>query len=1107
MNSDRIEENSTFLLPNLKSNTDLKSTSAGQWDIRQSVEFQNVAKSLDFSAGGEDIKSVSSIPNMWARPLSMEMALHINDYPIRRQMVEQWQGMLAALALAEVRGYDIKTKLLELGKLNQIDDFARSLVELLPSPVNSLYSLNGKHPWQDIYVFLWQGKAVGMTSPSTLICPSEEGDWTGLPWWNNGKLGSPVNFLNADEKNQLSLWLERLRRELYNHGGNRSPLNTIAGLIIEFQSSLKNNISILTDVPEETLKSAFSVNPQFFGDELNRGVLKALNTPLKAQPKPSSVRLIPSLQKQNVRELLIIDPNVDKKWNQPPQNIWIHDTTNLTSLNLDALRNKQLIWDVRWIESEKLLMSDFYFIAQENALPGCLLPVGCQLLSYNGQRITPLIPINPILLEYFTPEDLVRKISIESINGNTGVRIVLDLPLYGLDEGKSTQNYRLVREYPISEDNVLSEVPVLELWPNFKADNWQEYYAFYYDGEYGDDTFQVQLPDAAEPHPFNDGRGIYQIARLTEFPAYISCHNSLRNQLGLMLLKTPQQVGKTHASDWTVGVDFGTSFTNVYVNRDDVVTRFSLESLHLMVTESDADARDRVMINYFIPTEPPFPLSSVLTTKKSSRKSDEQTRQVLDGRIYIPKDSDSFKPDDEGIKTYLKWSTENLNFNRLFLKNLALQITAVAAKNDVKKIQWSLSFPSAFSKSDKNRYIRTWQDITKEIQARTGIEQSCPNADDDYFYRTESLAVAQYFADKEGFNLVNSTCIDMGGGSSDISIWEENNLVHQCSVQLAGKDLFSQFLELNPKFLKRHFDVDISQWQNLRGAKFSAKLDVLLRQKGDYWLNHQRDLVAEDKEFQELIQLTAIGTAGLYYYVGILLRVLHTEGRYNKNKITPVYLGGNGSRFLHWLAEGGQFNRNSEANELFSKIMSLASKFDDTHEDTLLSSAPKDEVACGLVLSDSKLTGLTRKDDLVLIAGEVCSINGEPIDWNSRLKISNNEIDSFSVEDKIANFTIPEELTQLPKFLYAFHAALRVLQIEGIKPLEGYKVLREYSIEQDRLNNQKLWSDTSKELTASLLKIRGNTDDIRLEPPFILVLKALLSVLGKRWAEKWKNRV
>ncbi len=212
-------------------------------------------------------------------------------------------------------------------------------------------------------------------------------------------------------------------------------------------------------------------------------------------------------------------------------------------------------------------------------------------------------------------------------------------------------------------------------------------------------------------------------------------------------------------------------------------------------------------------------------------------------------------------------------------------------------------------------------------------------------------------------------------------------------------------------------------------------------------------------------------------------------------------------RFLHWLAEGGHFNRSSEANDLLSKIMSLASKFDDTLEETLLSSAPKDEVACGLVLKDSKLTGLTNKDDLILIAGEVCSINGESIDWNSRLTIKNNEIDDFSVEDKIESFTIPENLKQLPKFLYAFHATLRMLQIEGIKPLEGYKILREYSVEQDRLENQRLWSDTSKELTASLLKVRGNADDIRLEPPFILALKALLTVLGKRWAEKWKNRV
>lgn len=128
----------------------------------------------------------------------------------------------------------------------------------------------------------------------------------------------------------------------------------------------------------------------------------------------------------------------------------------------------------------------------------------------------------------------------------------------------------------------------------------------------------------------------------------------------------------------------------------------------------------------------------------------------------------------------------------------------------------------------------------------------------------------------------------MGGGTSDISIWEERNLentlVHQCSVKLAGRELFSQFLELNPGFLKRHFQGDFSGLEALKAEKFRAKLDVLLRQNTDKWLKEERDLVADKPEFQELIQLMAIGTAGLYYYVGLLLKALHAERKYAQNK-------------------------------------------------------------------------------------------------------------------------------------------------------------------------------------------------------------------------------
>ena len=110
---------------------------------------------------------------------------------------------------------------------------------------------------------------------------------------------------------------------------------------------------------------------------------------------------------------------------------------------------------------------------------------------------------------------------------------------------------------------------------------------------------------------------------------------------------------------------------------------------------------------------------------------------------------------------------------------------------------------------------------------------------------------------------------------------------------------------------------------------------------------------------------------------------------------------------------------------------------------------------------------------------------GQEVSWESRLEF----------EEDIREFRIPE-LVQLPNFLYDFHVALRDLDIEGIKPLQGYTRSRDIE------NNSKLWRDTQKEMTAILLQFEGNSDNIRVEPPFILGLKALLSVLGKKWAGK-----
>jgi len=1089
----------SLLLPKLKDDCDVKSASPGNWDSQVPTTFNQVASSLDYKAPGE-VKNISSVPTVWARPLSMEMALHNDAYPIREQMIIQWQGMLAVFALAEVRGFPIKAQLLELGTKKDNHIFARSLYELLPDDVNSIYKFsNGKSSWEDLYIFTWNDQPVGMTSPSTLVVPSEQGIWDGLPWWNpNTMQFQPLhNYLNDIEKAQLAFWLDHLQTTV--NCNNTKPVNTIVKLIDTFIDSLK-----VVSTPNVQLTD----NTAFFGVPLNRGALAALNSPVKVEPRESNIRVVPSVVKPNVPPLLIIDSKIATTWNEPLHNIWVYEGKTLAAFRQEDVETWNRSGKVICLESKDLFLPNLKFIDQEGILPGALLPQGSQSLLFKGKIITPLIPLNPILLNYFTPEYLIKKINLQVINkgaGSSGVKVTLTLTLYGVKGEKEPQNFYIDKEYALLEENIISEVPVLEIWPKFRAEGWKEYYGFYYDAALGEDTFQVSFPSSKNTHIFKEGPGSYQLVNLEEYPSLIECKDIYKNTIGLILLATPEQINLN--GEWVVGVDFGTSSTNIYVNKNDrVVERLALENLHCKVTDISIDTRFPTLFEFFIPEsfipiDKPFPMSTVLTSRGKTNANDEQVTPIFDGRLYIP-NLQSFAPQETWIKTNLKWKTTNPTDNQLFLKHLALHITALAAKDGVKTIQWSLSFPSAFSPTKQKDYAKKWDTLTKELAENTGLIHKSPNIDNPTYFRTESLAFAQYFAQEEkGCNFTSSTCVDMGGGTSDISIWENSNLLHQCSVLLAGSQLFSQFIEMNPNFLKKldpnMKDKDFQLWRKLKGSAFNAKLDVWMRLESAGWLEKKREQFEEDEEFQGLIRLMAIGVSGLYFYIGQILSALHEEGVYSKNEITPVYVGGNASRLLHWLAEGGEFDRHSELNGLFSMMMNIASGFPDTEQRTYLSKNPKDEAAWGLVLKDKELKGLDRKAKDPIIAGEDCIIGSkesqETFGWRERLTLRTKEINR-------GDYKIPA-LNQLKLFLDAFHISLDNLEIQGIKPLESYG-LKEHEYDPEPDYNHKLWKATERELADSLNDIKGKVEDINEDAPFMLGLKALLRVLGEEWAEK-----
>ncbi|MEM8719539.1 MAG: hypothetical protein AAGE84_09560 [Cyanobacteria bacterium P01_G01_bin.39] len=812
---------------------------------------------------------------------------------------------------------------------------------------------------------------------------------------------------------------------------------------------------------------------------------------MEASEIQSSVRLVSSPEKAGMyKPLLVYDPDIAKKWEETSKNIWIHRGKNLASLKQEELSDLQDQWqEVILATSDDLFLPELKFIDLENALPGALLPEVNEPLVFNSQRITPLIPLNSLLLDYLTPKDFVKRLKFQTVKTADGIkiRVILDLPLSGVKEDQAYENHRLFKDYDLKEENSLGDqLPVLQIWPHFRTENWQQYYVFYYDGELAEQTFQVTCPEASYAHRFQEGFGTFQMYRLENFPEYLPCTDFNHDQVGLIICE-PAPVVRPNKK-WHVGVDFGTSFTNVYLKRINTIPEpLPLTNLQLQITNPPRETRictlfENFIPEDFIPEDKPLPLSTVLTTRGKNHNN-KKMRPILDGCIYIP-DNKTFRPQEEFIKTNLTWSLEKQKYSQVFLKHLALHISALAANEGVEQIQWSVSYLSTFSKLDIRSYAKFWHNIITELQQTTGIIHQHPEVNTASF-RSKNLAFAQYFADFEDKDLVYSTCIAMEDDTSNISIWENNSLVHQCSLQFAGRDIFSQFLKLNPKFAEQKFGLNSKDWKGLGEGAFNARLDVYLRFESEAWLADQRPLLQDDEDFQGFIQLMTIGFAGLYYYIGILLKVLYAEGKYKRKQITPVYLGGHASRFINWLDSTGTFDHKAEVNELLSRMLSRGSGFEDTEEVTRLSQHPQDEVACGLVLNKTNLRGLDKRLSDSVIAGEAYQINGINFPHDSRINLDN----------QINEFTIPQ-LLEVPKFLYEYHQAIQDLNLESILPLQGFTPSK------DTRNNPKLWQSTQRELAKILLPIKGNYQEVRPESTFIYGLKALLKALGKKWVNK-----
>lgn len=1107
------------ILPGLRTNHQVGLINAvGQWERRQVAEMANLSDGLDFGNIIARSDTIDSIPDIWARPLLFDMALYDTSHPLHDRILGEWRGLLTMMAFREVYELSQLTVFpVELPSRNTLDvdmqdihPFAIALAKLMPDSDR----LATDTDWNNLYVILFGDRPLGMTSPTTLVCTAADYSDSNtefrdnilrniITWFDGNLLKNPIPFLNDIQKDLLGNWLENLRQKLQNHGSlHPEKSNNLFKCIKEFQRDLKFT-------PQQIgLKSSFL---------LETGIYRHLNECIKpAPPDPdaSHVKLQILSEDTELPKLLIVDGIIASQWQLNQNRITILGGISLANLPSDlnqlgsdrtSLLNLNLPQNTEWRLPQDFFTNTLFIIPQATAFPGVAKIEGCDRLDF-----IPILPIKSELLQYIPAKQLLQRLSIESSGRNGTITIRLRLPLQGIDgNGKDFEirkdYYRTNIGGKLANVIEIPHTPIITIWPKFQCEQWKAYYTFY-SSRGKQNTFYAQpfLPRNSSAKS-NRIRGTETeisatITLTNQFPEALTCSGNITNDSnpkgtlveGLILLdldpikKIAIDPGKT----WKIGVDFGT--TSTHICRISNETESSPESLnfdsHLFSITHLTNGENINIYDDFLPSyRQPTPFLSFLQIFiESERLGQFQTLSqldlpILDSHIRFLYADSSLGEEADGMRFNLKWSKDMADRKaaELFLKQLCLQSTAEAVANGVGKIAWFYSYPSAFDESTADEFADIWTTRIGKFLA-TQVNGVSFYIDRNRSRKIESVAAAKFFADRYQEFGASAVCIDIGGGTSDISIWQGYHLKWQTSIQLAGRHIFLDILYENPSFLSRVFQVPIGPLETARKegkkAQFYAQADFLINQFGNRWLENL-SLVSGTPGVKNFISLLAFGFAGLYHYSGLLLNSLHRQEIFAEI-IPDIYIGGNGARLLNWL-DLGKYRYSSRVNNLFKDIILQASGFNTYTSDfsVNISTMPKAEVAYGLVTDLHNLTiDMGEIDKNVVIAGENFGQNGHLQPWYYK-------IDAASLHSGLDS---PIELEQLQLFIERFNQCTEKYSGLGILPVEiGGDVYT------NLLNNLRGYFNACK---------TKSREDMEVEPIFIYTIRKLLQILARRWS-------
>lgn len=934
----------------------------GKWDANDKRILMAVAEGIVVDEQAVT-RGVSSVPDAWARPLMFASALHpLSGHPLRDRLVEEWRGLLSLLALAQVHRHEIELVRVPL----QPGVFTNALTQLAPAPVR--LEEQTRYTWTDVFIVKYEGIPVGGLSPRTLV-------YTGTDYASRLKattlsLKNLDGFLTPprDREEQLAVaeWVVQLQRRLSPvlYADERNPDQATVGLINrllkDWEGTLRQQLGLTSrdDVDSaevevdddalmvrggESIRTSHRVYFELLRPLTSTGSAQRVSTELALQHRRN-------LSTPRRSAVVVISRNLIGN------NARIWETKRLNNLGGDVEQALTRYFDAAsgtLIDREDLAKQDGIWIRPERYfLTDVLLKArsGSRFVADTEARLNGdtrfVLPFTREILDFFSPEDVQRLEPEFTRESEQSITFRFKLPV-----GSTTERVEKTYRYknPERGEGTLAEVdaPVLEIFPRYLDPSWRRYFLFQQDATKVVATPVVTAANATRTRrEHTDAQGRKVLITVTTgdtvqddsgtrlpFPEAIDLSTPAGVPAGVVLLAAPAQP-RARSGEWRIGIDFGTSNTNVFRQSSRAAEaercKFRFTEHVQPLTASTTTTRSEYLL-------PRGDIDLPIATHLRIHQEPLREHTLLD--YFMDLSSEYRVPDN--VYTNIKWQDKDRK-TEFFLEGLLLMILIDAVKARVDTVKFACSYPKAFSQNAVSIFKGEWEKVMRKTLEGPGrLLDTHKRSDDGHLQRAtdafevEGVAAGEFFTSEKTITNISdrankanaALCLDVGGGTTDISIWFDDAIIADASVRLAGRQI--------GEMLRTHFEIlelllsppAIRALEEQRGLPdpFAARLNVALR-KEDHHIQEMLIRHSNAREIQALKRLLVCEFGAIAFYAaqmiaaadrgvagGALLPRIATSG-------IGFHWGGNAAKFINWI-DLGRFDQSGIGPMILNAIV------------------------------------------------------------------------------------------------------------------------------------------------------------------------------------------